>query len=153
MGVHMLQTLPEITTILNTITAFIVGISSCLAAIALLIKPIRKRILNRISGQKTLEKTVNNLVQEVGQLRSEVREIKDQNATQNDGIKLIKDATLCELRDTLTHMYYSAEKAGGLSHYNKENFEKMYQSYTNLGGNSYVHEIREKVMNMNTVDD
>ena len=39
---------------------------------------------------------------------------------------------------------------GTLLRYDRENFEKMYKVYSDLGGNSYIHEVHDQILKMPT---
>ena len=147
--------LSDVTTLLNTIIAFITAVAACFATLSVFSARVRNWFKSRFGSNygSIMEQKVTSLKDELVNINHAVADILTANNKQNENIALIKEATLCELRDTLTHMYYAAEKVGEMSHYNKENFEKMYQAYTTLGGNSYVHEIRDKVIEMPTIQD
>lgn len=52
----------------------------------------------------------------------------------------------CLLRSEMLQIYYSCEKQGEIRQYQLENFHRMYRAYKLLLGNSFIDEIRGKVI-------
>lgn len=80
-------------------------------------------------------------------LTSEISQIT--SSLDNISAKIEKDqeAAQCSLRHSITTIYEEYKEEKQLPTYVKEDLCKMYDSYVNLNGNSYVHEIYEKMMN------
>ena len=57
-------------------------------------------------------------------------------------------AILAILRDRLLHLCNKFLEAGAIDIYEEESFSKLYEAYTNLGGNSFIKELRDKVVNL-----
>lgn len=57
-------------------------------------------------------------------------------------------AILAILRDRLLHLCNKYLEAGAIDIYEEESFSKLYEAYTNLGGNSFIKELRDKVVNL-----
>lgn len=60
---------------------------------------------------------------------------------------ILKTAMRNIIRDMLYKMYVRAEERGFVTFEEQENFIQLYESYTDLGGNSYVHELHDKFLN------
>lgn len=52
----------------------------------------------------------------------------------------------CLLRSEMLQIYYACEKQGEIRQYQLENFHRMYKAYKLLLGNSFIDEIRGKVI-------
>jgi hypothetical protein len=52
----------------------------------------------------------------------------------------------CLLRSEMLQIYYSCEAKGEIRQYQLENFHRMYRAYKLLLGNSFIDEIRGKVI-------
>lgn len=57
-------------------------------------------------------------------------------------------AILAILRDRLLHLCNKYLEAGCIDIYEEESFSKLYEAYTKLGGNSFIKELRDKVVNL-----
>lgn len=57
-------------------------------------------------------------------------------------------AILAILRDRLLHLCNKYLEAGVIDIYEEESFSKLYEAYTKLGGNSFIKELRDKVVNL-----
>lgn len=56
-----------------------------------------------------------------------------------------KETDLAILRNTITHLYYKYSKDKALPAYERENLYSLYQQYSELGGNSYIHWVFEEM--------
>ena len=52
----------------------------------------------------------------------------------------------CLLRSEMLQIYYACEARGEIRQYQLENFHRMYRAYKLLLGNSFIDEIRGKVI-------
>lgn len=52
----------------------------------------------------------------------------------------------CLLRSEMLQIYYACEAKGEIRQYQLENFHRMYRAYKLLLGNSFIYEIRGKVI-------
>lgn len=57
-----------------------------------------------------------------------------------------KNIAIVELRHSITEVYYQYCDKKSFSHNVKEDVCSLYEAYSKLGGNSYVHEIYEEMM-------
>ena len=69
----------------------------------------------------------------LGNLISKLKNYKNENQLQS---KALRDL----LRSQLVNQYYVYKEVGKVPHYVKESWNKMYDSYSKLGGNSFVKE-------------
>lgn len=159
----MVDTLTGITQFLELLAAAIAALGTVLAGLALISRPIREWIAKKIATKSNitdkmsaLEAKVENrmvdMTAQITRLTELVEETKNQNESQNKDMELIKNATLASTRNTLTYLSRKAREKGSVTSNDRENYDKMYQAYTALGGNSYVHRLYDEYMMME-VDD
>lgn len=128
---------PEVVDGINQLTSLLTGLGVLVAALVSVIKPLRNWLIGKLSSKAEIKEATESL-------RALNNKFDDECAKQ----ELIKNATLSLTRNSLTRIYYKAIERGGISAYDRENFLKMYDSYSALGGNSYVHELYEQVLRM-----
>lgn len=67
------------------------------------------------------------------------------------GIKVVKwaknitEGQRCQLRSDMLLIYYRHKDEKRIRQYERENFDKLYQAYKALGGNSFIDDIKEEV--------
>ena len=129
--------LTNFTTYLQMFSSFLVAFTGAVVAVGAFIRPIRNWLIEKIAHQSrydTMEKYVAKIS---GQL---------------DGFeenqRLMKDASIATLRKDLTDIYNEAVANGYVEEYDRKDFIEMYQVYNALGGNCYVHELHEKILEM-----
>ena len=57
-----------------------------------------------------------------------------------------KETDLAILRNTITHLYYKYLKDKAMPAYERENLVSLYNQYTSLDGNSYIHQLYEEML-------
>lgn len=121
--------------IAKDVAVFVGLFLSCVSALAIIIKPIRTWIINKISdvNKNTLTEIKDMLQQHI--LDSEV-----ENKIQNETL-------LCITRSEITSVYYRYFEQRAFPMYERENLIKLYDSYQNNGGNSYIHTIVQEMLN------
>lgn len=78
--------------------------------------------------------------------QEEIREEQEKSANRLSNIEVGVQSIL---RDRLQDIYLKANKDGKkLSPYEKNNISYLYNSYKDLGGNSYITELYSQLMNM-----
>lgn len=103
--------------LLKQIAAVCGSITSIAAAVTLLIKPIRERVLG----------------------------IKKLRESQDAALADIKEGQKCLLRSEMLQIYYNGLDAATLRQYAFENFMMLYNAYKALGGNSFIDKVKEEV--------
>jgi hypothetical protein len=58
---------------------------------------------------------------------------------------------LCQLRSDMLRTYYKHRESNQIRQYELENFIKCYEAYRSLGGNSFVTDVYETVMDWDIV--
>lgn len=59
--------------------------------------------------------------------------------------KNITEGQRCQLRSDMLITYYRHKDDRRIRQYERENFDKLYQAYKALGGNSFIDDIKEEV--------
>ena len=103
--------------LLKQIAAVCGSITSIAAAVTLLVKPIRERVLG----------------------------IKKLRESQDASLADIKEGQKCLLRSEMLQIYYNGLDASTLRQYAFENFMMLYNAYKALGGNSFIDKVKEEV--------
>ena len=103
--------------LLTQIAAICGSITTIAAAVTLLIKPIRVRVLGIKKLQDEQDKKMDALT---------------------EGVK-------CLLRTDMLNIYYSRNETDQIPQYEFENFVFLYQAYKTLGGNSFIDRIMDEV--------
>lgn len=118
----------------KNIAVFVGLFLSCVSALTILVKPIRKWFVNKISDVNS-----DTLCEIKDMLKQHIVESELKNKSQNE-------ALLCITRSEITGMYYKYFEKKTIPMYERENLIKLYDSYEKNGGNSYVHTIVEEML-------
>lgn len=123
-----MNTVKEIATYCGSITTI-------LALITIVIKPIRNKFIGWIS--KTSDK--DNLNKKLDKLTVLVEKQVEQNKGMEAELRKQSLALQATLRNSILVIYNSRMKENSISLYEKENLARLYESYSSIGGNSFVH--------------
>lgn len=74
----------------------------------------------------------------LGYFVGKVKEYKKKDTRQEEALK-------CLLRSNITSKYYVYSQMSEIPYYEKENIDKMFEQYRNMGGNSYVETIVNEI--------
>ena len=74
----------------------------------------------------------------LGYFVGKVKEYKKKDTRQEEALK-------CLLRSNITSKYYVYSELKEIPYYEKENIDKMFEQYKNMGGNSYVDTIVKEI--------
>lgn len=111
------------------------NITTILALITIVIKPIRKKFIGWIS--KTSDK--DNLNKKIDKLTVLVEKQVEQNKSMETELQKQSLALQATLRNSILVIYNSRMKENSISLYEKENLARLYESYSSIGGNSFIH--------------
>lgn len=120
---------------LNDIAGYCGSVSTVIALIVLIVKPIRTKFVAWIS--KTSDKDGINA--KIDNLTELVQKQIKQNEEINSELKKQSLALQANLRNSILVIYNSRIKAGYITLYEKENLAKLHEQYQSLGGNSFIH--------------
>lgn len=123
-----MNTVKEIATYCGSVTTI-------LALITIIVKPIRNRFVGWIS--KTSDK--DNLNKKIDKLTVLVERQVEQNQSMENELQKQSLALQATLRNSILAIYNSRMKENSISLYEKENLARLYESYSFIGGNSFVH--------------
>ena len=65
----------------------------------------------------------------------------------NENYNVLKNNAMIDTRETIIQYYYKGKKNKGLERYELEIVNDLYESYQNLGGNSYVSSLVKEIRN------
>ena len=124
---------------IQSVGAYAGAIVTIIGLVVMIIKPVRKHFVDFIVKTTNSDDTAQTLTQ----ILDSVNKLSTQNTLQSE-------ALLCVIRNTIVHLYYQYKPIGEISAYEKENIEKLYKTYTALGGNSFVTNCVEEMRKMPT---
>ena len=118
--------LANITEYIQLLSSFLVSFTALVAAIVGVIGPLRRWLINRLK-MYSIDKRVLSL---------------------ESSMEMLKQATVAAIRNDLTAIYNRAEEHGFIGDWDRENFERMYKVYSDMGGNSYIHDVHKRIIAM-----
>jgi AAA15 family ATPase/GTPase len=74
----------------------------------------------------------------IGYLTGKMKGYKRRDTRQEEALK-------CLLRSNITSKYYVYSELKEIPYYEKENIDRMFEQYKNMGGNSYVDTIVREI--------
>lgn len=120
---------------LDTLATYCGSISTIIALVVLIVKPLRTKFVAWIT--KTSDKEGINA--KIDNLTVLVQKQIEQNDEINTELKKQSMALQANLRNSILVIYNSRMKAGYITMYEKENLAKLQEQYQSLGGNSFIH--------------
>lgn len=120
---------------LDTIATYCGSISTIIALVILIVKPIRTKFvawITKTSDREGINAKIDNLTELV-------QKQVEQNEEINTELKKQSLALQANLRNSILVIYNSRMKLGFMTMYEKENLAKLYENYTSLQGNSFIH--------------
>lgn len=120
---------------LDTLATYCGSISTIIALVVLIVKPLRTKFVAWIT--KTSDKEGINA--KIDNLTDLVQKQIEQNDEINAELKKQSMALQANLRNSILVIYNSRMKAGYITIYEKENLAKLQEQYQSLGGNSFIH--------------
>ena len=122
---------------LATIASYCASLSTIIALVVLIVKPIRQRFVTWIS--KTSDRdNINRKIDNLTELME--KQITQNNAMQEEIEKL--------LRNCILNIYYKQMQQGYITMYQKQNLGMLFEQYSKLGGNCFVHECVQQLNNL-----
>lgn len=76
-------------------------------------------------------------------LKGKMQGYKNRDTRQEEALK-------CLLRSNITSKYYLYSELEKIPYYEKENIDRMFEQYKNMGGNSYVENIVKEINQLPT---
>lgn len=144
--------LSALTDYIQLVSGLIIATTSLVAAVVGFVSPIRRWVVQRLNKSVDFNTRVTKIEADVANINNFVTVLKQDLEVKFDNDRkeqaLMKEATIASTRNDLTAIYNNAIEKGYIGDYDRENFEKMYKVYSDLGGNSYIHEIHTQVLRM-----
>lgn len=134
---------------LDTLATYCGSISTIIALVVLIVKPLRTKFVAWIT--KTSDKEGINA--KIDNLTDLVQKQIEQNDEINAELKKQSMALQANLRNSILVIYNSRMKAGYITIYEKENLAKLQEQYQSLGGNSFIHTCCDELNELPIKDD
>lgn len=134
---------------LDTLATYCGSISTIIALVVLIVKPLRTKFVAWIT--KTSDKEGINA--KIDNLTVLVQKQIEQNDEINTELKKQSMALQANLRNSILVIYNSRMKAGYITIYEKENLAKLQEQYQSLGGNSFIHTCCDELNELPIKDD
>ena len=112
--------------------------------VGLIVKPIRKKIVNWIRNSAD-SKLVNENARQLKEINEKMNSLIEESEAS-------KANDLCMIRHAITQMYYAHINNDTMRVREKEDLEFLYDRYDKLGGNSYVRQIVKELRDKKTVE-
>lgn len=146
--------LSTVTSYIQLLSAFLVSITAFVAALIGIIKPVRRWFVNlfRAYSNKETNERVDKIETNVDKISTFIDNVGDKLKVkfERDAAeqKLTKEAIKAMLRNQMLGSFNRSEERGYIGDWDRDNFEQLFSIYTELGGNSYMHTVHEKVLRM-----
>ena len=134
---------------LDTLATYCGSISTIIALVVLIVKPLRTKFVAWIT--KTSDKEGINA--KIDNLTDLVQKQIEQNDEINAELKKQSMALQANLRNSILVIYNSRMKAGYITIYEKEHLAKLQEQYQSLGGNSFIHTCCDELNELPIKDD
>lgn len=79
----------------------------------------------------------------LGYFKGKMKGYQERDTRQEEALK-------CLLRSNITSKYYVYSELNEIPYYEKENIDRMFEQYKNMGGNSYVDTIVREINQLPT---
>jgi hypothetical protein len=146
--------LATVTSYIQLLSAFLVSLTAFVAALIGLIKPVRRWFVNlfRAYSNKETNERVDKIETNVDKISTFIDNVSDKLKAkfERDAAeqKLTKEAIKAMLRNQMLGSFNRSEERGYIGDWDRDNFEQLFSIYTELGGNSYMHTVHEKILRM-----
>ena len=143
-----------VTSYIQLLSAFLVSLTAFVAALIGLIKPVRRWFVNlfRAYSNKETNERVDKIETNVDKISTFIDNVSDKLKAkfERDAAeqKLTKEAIKAMLRNQMLGSFNRSEERGYIGDWDRDNFEQLFSIYTELGGNSYMHTVHEKILRM-----
>ena len=121
---------------LATIASYCASLSTIIALIVLIVKPIRQKFvawISKTSDRDNINHKIDNLMELMEKQIVQSNDMKEEIEKQNNALQ-------ATLRNCILNIYYKQMRQEYITMYEKENVRMLFEQYTKLGGNCFVHE-------------
>lgn len=139
--------LNSITSFIQLLSSFLVSLTALAGVVIGIIRPIRRWFVGlfRSYSNKDIDDKISKIEVFVASVKEELKTKFDRDAAEQH---LTKEAIKAMLRNQMLSSYNRSEERGYIGDWDRDNFEQLFKIYTELGGNSYMHTVHEKVLMM-----
>ena len=131
----------EIGTLILSIGGFAGALSTTVAFIILIVKPIRNKFVSWVSKTADTE----NINKKIDRLTELVETTIEQNKELQAEIEKLGHGLQSSLRNSILNLYYKCMARGSITMFEKQNLMEMYDSYTDLKGNHFIKDCYESL--------
>ena len=128
----------------------IVGIAlSCLTLITLLCKPLRKKIsgwVRQVSQAEEYWDAIERNQMAIDEIRAGMQQMMATEESKQALLAKFQKSQLSILRDDITRLYFKYLEDKQVPFYARKDMVQLYETYTDMGGNSYVKTIYDEFM-------
>ena len=128
----------------------IVGMAlSCLTLITLLCKPLRKKIsgwIRQVSQAEEYWDAIERNQMAIDEIRAGMQQIMATEESKQVLFSKFQASQLSILRDDITRLYFKYLENKQVPFYARKDMVQLYETYTDIGGNSYVKTIYDEFM-------
>ena len=128
----------------------IVGMAlSCLTLITLLCKPLRKKIsgwIRQVSQAEEYWDAIERNQMAIDEIRAGMQQMMATEESKQALLAKFQESQLSILRDDITRLYFKYLENKQVPFYARKDMVQLYETYTDMGGNSYVKTIYDEFM-------
>ncbi len=128
----------------------IVGMAlSCLTLITLLCKPLRNKIsgwIRQVSQAEEYWDAIERNQMAIDEIRAGMQQMMATEESKQVLFAKFQESQLSILRDDITRLYFKYLENKQVPFYARKDMVQLYETYTDIGGNSYVKTIYDEFM-------
>ena len=128
----------------------IVGMAlSCLTLVTLLCKPLRKKIsgwIRQVSQAEEYWDAIERNQMAIDEIRAGMQQMMATEESKQALFAKFQESQLSILRDDITRLYFKYLEDKQVPFYARKDMVQLYETYTDIGGNSYVKTIYDEFM-------
>ena len=135
--------------IVKNIGAVVGLVLSCLTLVTLLCKPLRKKIagwIRQVSQAEEYREAIKQNQLAIDEIRACMQQMMATEESKQALFLKFQKSQLSILRDDITRMYFKYLEDKQVPFYARKDMVQLYETYTDMGGNSYVKTIYDEFM-------
>lgn len=135
--------------IVKNIGAIVGMVLSCLTLITLLCKPLRKKIsgwIRQVSQAEEYWDAIERNQMAIDEIRAGMQQMMATEESKQVLFAKFQESQLSILRDDITRLYFKYLENKQVPFYARKDMVQLYETYTDMGGNSYVKTIYDEFM-------
>ena len=135
--------------IIKNIGAIVGMVLSCLTLITLLCKPLRKKIsgwIRQVSQAEEYWDAIERNQMAIDEIRAGMQQMMATEESKQALFLKFQKSQLSILRDDITRLYFKYLEDKQVPFYARKDMVQLYETYTDMGGNSYVKTIYDEFM-------